>query len=138
MVEPPRSVVYTFAELIEETPQNMTVFLNSTKEVDFRCVTPVTTDVALVLQYSNGSTVQIIVDGSIRFDQTIETDSNGRVWSVHVLTIAVKIVYNATIIHCQANAENTNFEAILLMQGTNADNSHYSRLFFLRTSRSCV
>ena len=138
MVEPPRSVVYTFAELIEETPQNMTVFLNSTEEVDFRCVTPVTTDVALVLQYSNGSTVQNIVDGSIRFDQTIEADSNGRVWSVHVLTIAVKI---ATIIHCQANAENTNFEAanaILLMQGTNADNSHYSRLFFLRTSGSCV
>ena len=111
----------------------MTVFLNSTEEVDFRCVTPVTTDVALVLQYSNGSTVQNIVDGSIRFDQTIEADSNGRVWSVHVLTIAVKIVYNATIIHCQANAENTKFEAanaILLMQGTNADNSHYSEAVF--------
>ena len=82
---------------------------------------------------------------SIRFDQTIETDSNGRVWSVHVLTIAVKIVYNATIIHCQANAENTKFEAanaILLMQGTNADSVFVIltivRLFFLRTSRSCV
>ena len=125
--------MYTFAELIEEKPQNMTVFLSSPEEVDFRCVTPVTTDVALVLQYSNGSTVQNIVDGSIRFDQTIEADSNGRVWSVHVLTIAVKIVYNTTIIHCQANAVNTKFEAanaILLMQGTNADNSHYSEAVF--------
>ena len=137
--------MYTLAELIEEKPQNMTVFLSSPEEVDFRCVTPVTTDVALVLQYSNGSTVQNIVDGSIRFDQTIEADSNGRVWSVHVLTIAVKIVYNATIIHCQANAENTKFEAanaILLMQGTNADSVFVIltivRLFFLRTSRSCV
>ena len=106
---------------IEDSPRNLTVFLDTSQTVNFTCVTGVATDVSLTVLDSNGSLVHEESAGDLTFYQRMETDSSGGVWSVHGVRIAVKLAYNASIIHCQARLEGREVDTangLLLMQGT--------------------
>ena len=72
----------SLAELLEQVPQDTTVFLNSSESVDFTCATPVAIDVSLVLHDSTGNHIQEESAGDITFYQRMESGSNGRKLSV--------------------------------------------------------
>lgn len=99
----------------------MTVFYDTSKSVNFTCVTATSLTTTLRTQTSNGSVLVATDPGDITYYTETKADENGQLVTIYGVTIVVKLVYNASVVHCQTGREDEILEeadAIFLMQGT--------------------